>query len=189
MTHHELDTAALDPHETHPIAAEAERRFVRCLSPDCSAEEHADTAQWRLASAAHEAAYQQARALWRASRALASDPDAMMLRKGAEAHVRRLRGEGRARSRRLRQALAASVAAVALAWGGWQGGLFDALRPPPVMADFLKEFCSTYSADEIAPILGNIKANAPPEFAQFALQTAEQNLPLRSLEKVKARLG
>lgn len=135
MTHHELDTAALDPHETQPIAAEAERRFVRCLSPDCSAEEHADTAQWRLASAAHEAAYQQARALWRASRALASDPDAMMLRKGAEAHVRRLRGEGRARSRRLRQALAASVAAVALAWGGWQGGLFDALRPPPVMAD------------------------------------------------------
>jgi hypothetical protein len=61
--------------------------------------------------------------------------------------------------------------------------------PPPVMADFLKEFCSTYSSDEIAPILGNIKANAPPEFAQFALQTAEQHLPLRSWEKVKARLG
>ncbi|MDA1128902.1 MAG: hemerythrin domain-containing protein [Chloroflexi bacterium] len=61
--------------------------------------------------------------------------------------------------------------------------------PPPVMADLLKVFCSTYSADEIAPILGNIKANAPPEFAQFALQTAEQNLPPRSWEKVKTRLG
>ncbi len=61
--------------------------------------------------------------------------------------------------------------------------------PPPVMADFIKEFCSTYSANEIAPILGNIKANAPPEFAAFALQTAEQNLPPRSWAKVKASLG
>ena len=61
--------------------------------------------------------------------------------------------------------------------------------PPPVMADFLKEFCSAYSAYEIAPILGNIKAQAPAEFAEFALKTAEENLPPRSWEKVKALLG
>ena len=61
--------------------------------------------------------------------------------------------------------------------------------PQDVMADFLTEFCSTYSAEEIAPILGNIKANAPAEFAAFALKTAERNLPLRSWEKVQAKLG
>ncbi|PKB71024.1 MAG: hypothetical protein BZY87_08005 [SAR202 cluster bacterium Io17-Chloro-G6] len=51
---------------------------------------------------------------------------------------------------------------------------------PPVMAVFLPQMCSSYSTEEIAPILGRIKDNAPPEFAQFALQTAEQNLPPRS---------
>ncbi len=61
--------------------------------------------------------------------------------------------------------------------------------PPPVMADFLKEICSSYTAGEISPILGGIKANAPAEFAQFALRTAEENLPPRSWEKVKAILG
>lgn len=60
--------------------------------------------------------------------------------------------------------------------------------PPPVMADFLKEFCSAYSADEIAPILGSIQAHAPAEFAAFALRTAEEHLPPRSWEKVKASL-
>ena len=61
--------------------------------------------------------------------------------------------------------------------------------PPPTMAGFLPLMCSSYSADEIAPILGRMKANAPAEFAEFALKTAEQNLPTRSWQKVKARLG
>jgi hypothetical protein len=61
--------------------------------------------------------------------------------------------------------------------------------PPPVMADFMTEICSSYSPSEIAPILGSIKANAPAEFAQFALKTAEEGLPPRSWEKVKASLG
>ena len=61
--------------------------------------------------------------------------------------------------------------------------------PPSVMAQFLPMMCSSYSADEIAPILGSIKTNAPAEFAQFAMQTAEQNLPPRSWAKVKANLG
>ncbi len=61
--------------------------------------------------------------------------------------------------------------------------------PPPVMADFMTEICSSYSRSEIAPILGSIKANAPAEFAQFALKTAEEGLPPRSWEKVKASLG
>ena len=61
--------------------------------------------------------------------------------------------------------------------------------PPPMMADFIMEFCSAYSAAEIVPILANIKAHAPPEFATFALRTAEQNLPPRSWEKVQAKLG
>lgn len=61
--------------------------------------------------------------------------------------------------------------------------------PPPVMGEFIKEFTATYSPNEIAPILGNIKANAPAEFAQFALKLAEQNLPPRSWAKVKERLG
>lgn len=60
--------------------------------------------------------------------------------------------------------------------------------PPPMMADFLKEFCSTYSAGEITHVLKNIKAHAPPEVVAFALRTAEQNLPPRSWEKVKAVL-
>jgi len=49
--------------------------------------------------------------------------------------------------------------------------------------------CSTYSVAEITPILTSIKANAPAEYAQFALQTAEQNMPPHSWEKVRARLG
>ena len=61
--------------------------------------------------------------------------------------------------------------------------------PPPLMADFLEVFSSAYSAREIAPILGNIKAHAPAEFAAFALRTAEQHLPPRSWEKVQAMLG
>ena len=61
--------------------------------------------------------------------------------------------------------------------------------PPPMMAVYLPVMCSTYTAAEIAPILGGIKANAPTEFVEFALKTAEQNLPPRSWEKVKAMLG
>ena len=61
--------------------------------------------------------------------------------------------------------------------------------PPPVMADFLKELCSSYTPDEILPILASIKASAPAEFAQFALRTAEHNLPSRSWEKVKTSLA
>lgn len=61
--------------------------------------------------------------------------------------------------------------------------------PRQVMARFLPVMCSTYSVAEITPILTSIKANAPAEYAQFALQTAEQNMPPHSWEKVKARLG
>ncbi|MCH8800669.1 MAG: hemerythrin domain-containing protein [Chloroflexi bacterium] len=61
--------------------------------------------------------------------------------------------------------------------------------PPPMMAVYLPVMCSTYSAAEITPILAGIKANAPAEFAQFALKTAEDNLPPRSWAKVKASLG
>ena len=60
--------------------------------------------------------------------------------------------------------------------------------PPEVMADFLKEFCSAYSAEEIAPILEHIKAHATADFVAFALRMAEQNLPPRSWEKVQAKL-
>ena len=61
--------------------------------------------------------------------------------------------------------------------------------PPAVMGDFLPVLCSSYSAEEIAPVLGGIKANAPAEFVEFAMTTAEQNLPPRSWAKVKAMLG
>jgi len=61
--------------------------------------------------------------------------------------------------------------------------------PPQMMAVYLPVMCSTYSAAEIAPILGGIKANAPAEFVEFALKTAEENLPPRSWAKVKASLG
>ncbi|MCI0847384.1 MAG: hemerythrin domain-containing protein [Chloroflexi bacterium] len=61
--------------------------------------------------------------------------------------------------------------------------------PPPMMAVYLPVMCSTYSAAEITPILAGIKANAPAEFAQFAMKTAEDNLPPRSWAKVKASLG
>jgi hypothetical protein len=61
--------------------------------------------------------------------------------------------------------------------------------PPPMMAEFLPVMCSTYTPDEIAPILGSIKENAPAEFAEFAMKSAEHNLPPRSWAKVKAMLG
>ena len=60
---------------------------------------------------------------------------------------------------------------------------------PPVMRLFLPQMCSSYSANEIAPILRRINANARAAVAQFALETAEQNLPPRSWAKVKASLG
>jgi transmembrane sensor len=122
-------------HETHAIAAEAERRFVRSLSPDCTAEEHAATALWRHADTAHEAAYQHVRAVWRACRSLANEPDAMMLRKGAEAVQRPFHNRRRGSAHRLRRALAACVAVSALGLGGQYAGLFDTLRPAPMTAD------------------------------------------------------
>lgn len=60
---------------------------------------------------------------------------------------------------------------------------------PPERVEFLPVMCASYSAEEIAPILGRIKANAPAEFVEFALKAAEENLPPRSWAKVKALLS
>lgn len=60
---------------------------------------------------------------------------------------------------------------------------------PPERAEFLPVMCASYSAAEIAPILRRIKANAPAEVVAFVLKAAEENLPPRSWEKVKASLG
>ena len=61
--------------------------------------------------------------------------------------------------------------------------------PPPMMAEFIPLMCSTFSPAEITPILADVKANAPAEFAQSVLKSAEENLPPRSWSKVKASLG
>ena len=61
--------------------------------------------------------------------------------------------------------------------------------PPAMMAEFIPLMCSTFSPAELAPILAGVKANAPAEFAESVLKSAEENLPPRSWAKVKASLG
>jgi len=60
---------------------------------------------------------------------------------------------------------------------------------PQLMAQFVPVMCSTLSPGELAPMLAGIKANAPAEFAEQVMKTAEQNMTPRSWAKVKASLG
>ncbi len=60
---------------------------------------------------------------------------------------------------------------------------------PELMAEFVPIMFNTCSPGELIPMLVGMKAEAPAEFVQMALQAAEQNLPPRSWEKVKAALG
>ena len=61
--------------------------------------------------------------------------------------------------------------------------------PPDRRGYLLKVMCSSCGPDDITPILGGIKANAPPEIAQLALQLAEENLPSSIWAKVQSRIG
>ena len=61
--------------------------------------------------------------------------------------------------------------------------------PPDRRGYLLKVMCSSCGPDDIAPILGGIKANAPPEIAQLALKLAEENLPSSIWAKVQSRIG
>lgn len=120
--------------DTLSLQDEADRRFVRSLSPDCTPAERVATAEWLNLDAAHAHAYARSRQAWRAAAALRQDADIAGLRAGADATARRMRGERRPLRRWLRGALAASLATVALAWGGLQSGV---LVPPwgPPMAE------------------------------------------------------
>ncbi len=61
--------------------------------------------------------------------------------------------------------------------------------PPEMMAEFIPLMCMAFSPAELTPILAGVKANAPAEFAESVLKTAEANLPARSWAKVKASIG
>ena len=61
--------------------------------------------------------------------------------------------------------------------------------PPDRRGYLLKVMCSSCGPDDLAPILGGIKANAPPEIAQRSLQMAEENLPPSIWAKVQSRIG
>jgi hypothetical protein len=61
--------------------------------------------------------------------------------------------------------------------------------PPDRSGYLLKVMCSSCGPDDIAPILGRIKANAPPEIAQRTLQMAAENLPPSIWAKVQSRIG
>ena len=61
--------------------------------------------------------------------------------------------------------------------------------PPDRRGYMLKVMFSSCGPDDIAPILGGIKANAPPEIAQLTLQLAEENMPPSIWAKVQAKIG
>ena len=61
--------------------------------------------------------------------------------------------------------------------------------PPDRSRYLLKVMCSSCGPDDIAPILGGIKAGAPPEYAQSVLQMAEETLPSSIWAKVQSRIG
>lgn len=111
--------------DTLSLQDEADRRFVRSLSPDCTPAERVATAEWLNLDAAHAHAYARSRRAWRAAAALRQDTDMAGLRQGAEATARRMRGERRPSPPWLRGALAASLAFAALTWGGLQSGWLD----------------------------------------------------------------
>ena len=61
--------------------------------------------------------------------------------------------------------------------------------PPDRRGYLLNVMYSSCGPDDIAPILGGIKAGAPPEIAQLTLKLAEENLPSSIWAKVQARIG
>ena len=61
--------------------------------------------------------------------------------------------------------------------------------PPDRKVYLLKVMCSSCGPDDISPILGEIKAGAPPEYAQVALQLAHDILPPGIWTKVQSRIG
>jgi hypothetical protein len=61
--------------------------------------------------------------------------------------------------------------------------------PPDRRGYLLKVMCSSCGPDDIAPILGGIRAGAPPEIAQRSLKMAEENMPSNIWAKVRSRIG
>ena len=61
--------------------------------------------------------------------------------------------------------------------------------PPDRRGYLLKVMCASCGPDDIAPILREIKAGAPPEIAQRTLQLAKENLPSSIWAKVRSRIG
>ena len=61
--------------------------------------------------------------------------------------------------------------------------------PPERMGDWLAVMCSSFSPNEITPVLMEIKADAPPEVFQGMSQLAEQVIPSAIWEKVRARIS
>ena len=60
--------------------------------------------------------------------------------------------------------------------------------PPEQMADWLPLFCSSMNVDDLIMGFSNFKSAGPPEAVEWALQVAEQAMPGKTWEKVRARI-
>ena len=61
--------------------------------------------------------------------------------------------------------------------------------PPELMTELLPLICASMNADELTTMFGGVKASAPPQVAEGILKLAEQSMPPRTWEKVRARIS